>query len=142
MNDTILKNEPEAMATAVLEGRLYTLRKLDAQDIAPLATIISKIGFKEFKECFDSPEVKIGVADGSLDLEKAGVKIMFDVVGIVIANIPKCIDDIFAFIASLTGLGIEEVKGLDLDVITEMIIEIFQKEEFKKVFKVASKLFK
>jgi hypothetical protein len=142
MVDTILKNEPEAMAEAVLEGRLYTFRKLDAQDIAPLATIISKIGFKEFKECFDSPAVKAGMADGSLDLEKAGVAIMFDVVGIVIANIPKCIDDIFAFIASLTGMDIEEVKGLDLDVITEMIIELFQKEEFKKVFKVASKLFK
>ena len=115
---------------------------MEAQDIAPLATIISKIGFKEFKECFDSPAIKDGMADGSLDLEKAGMTIMFDVVGIVIANIPKCIDDIFAFIASLTGMDIEEVKGLDLDVITEMIIEIFQKEEFKKVFKVASKLFK
>ena len=108
----------------------------------PLANIISKIGFKEFKGCFDSPEVKAGMADGSLDLEKAGVTIMFDVMGIVIANIPKCIDDVFAFISSLTGMDIEEVKGLDLDVITEIIIDIFQKEEFKKVFKVASKLFK
>ena len=142
MVETILKNEAEAMADAVLEGRIYTLRKLDAQDIAPLANIISKIGFKEFKACFDSPEVKAGMADGSLDLEKAGVTIMFDVVGIVIANIPKCIDEVFAFIASLTGFDIEDVKKLDLDVVTEIIIEIFQKEEFKKVFKVASKLFK
>ena len=142
MVETILKNEPEAMATAMLEGKAHTLRKVEAKDIAPLATIISKIGFKEFKACFDSPEVKAGMADGSLDLEKAGVTIMFDVMGIVICNLPKCIDDIFAFISSLTGMDIEEVKGLDLDVITEMIIEIFQKEEFKKVFKVASKLFK
>ena len=142
MVETILKNEPEAMADAMLEGGMYTLRKVEAKDIAPLATIISKIGFKEFKACFDSPEVKAGMADGSLDLEKAGVTIMFDVMGIVICNLPKCIDDIFAFISSLTGMDIEEVKGLDLDVITEMIIGIFQKEEFKKVFKVASKLFK
>lgn len=142
MGETILKNEPEAMADAVLEGRLYTLRKLDAQDIAPLANIINKIGFKEFKACFDSPEVKAGIADGSLDLEKAGVTIMFDVVGIVISNIPKCIDEVFAFIASLTGFDIEDVKKLDIDVVAEIIIEIFQKEEFKKVFKVASKLFK
>ena len=142
MVETILKNEPEAMATAMLEGKTHTLRKVEAKDIAPLATIISKIGFKEFKACFDSPEVKAGMADGSLDLEKAGVTIMFDVMGIVICNLPKCIDDIFAFISSLTGMDIEEVKGLDLDVITEMIIEILQKEEFKKVFKVASKLFK
>ena len=142
MVETILKNEPEAMADAVLEGRTYTLRKMEAQDIAPLATIISKIGFKEFKECFDNPAVKASASDGNIDLEKAGMSIMFDVVGIVIANIPKCIDDIFEFIASLTGMGIEEVKGLDLDVITEMIIDLFQKEEFKKVFKVASKLFK
>ena len=49
MVDTILKNEPEAVADAVLEGRTYTLRKIEAQDIAPLATIISKIGYKEFK---------------------------------------------------------------------------------------------
>lgn len=142
MSETILKNEPEAMADAVLEGRLYTLRKVDAQDIAPLATIISKIGFKEFKSCFDSPEVQAGLAEGNLDLEKAGVTIMFDAVGIVISNIPKCIDEVFAFIASLTGFDIEEVKRLDIDVIAEIIIDIFQKEEFKKVFKVASKFFK
>ena len=71
MVDTILKNEPEEIT-----GRTYTLRKMEAQDIAPLATIISKIGFKEFKACFDSPEVKAGMADGSLDLEKAGMAIM------------------------------------------------------------------
>ena len=142
MSETILKNEPEAMAEAVLEGRLYTLRKVDAQDIAPLATIINKIGFKEFKSCFDSPSVQAGMTEGKLDLEKVGMTIMFDVVGIIICNIPKCIDEVFAFIASLTGFDIEDVKRLDLDVLTEIIIEIFQKEEFKKVFKVASKLFK
>lgn len=136
MAETILKNEPE------ITGKTYTLRKMDAKDIAPLANIINKIGFKEFKECFDNPAVKAGASEGNIDLEKAGMTIMFDVIGIVIANIPKCIDDIFEFIASLTGMGIEEVKGLDLDVITEMIIDLFQKEEFKKVFKVASKLFK
>lgn len=141
MSEAVLKNEPEIMANAVLEGRVYTLRKVDARDIAPLAIIVSKIGFKEFKSCFDSPEVKAGISDGSLDLEKAGMTVMFDVMGIVIANIPKCIDDVFAFIASLTGFDVEDVKRLDLDVITEIIIEIFQKEEFKKVFKAASKLF-
>lgn len=142
MSETVLKNNPEVMADAVLEGRLYTLRKLEAQDIAPLAAIISKIGFKEFKNCFDSPDVQAGITEGSLDVEKAGMTIMFDVVGIIISNIPKCIDEVFVFIASLTGIGIEEVKKLDLDVVTEIIIEIVQKEEFKKVFKVASKLFK
>lgn len=142
MSETVLKNEPEVMADAMLEGSLYTLRKLDAQDIAPLANIISKIGFKEFKGCFDSPAVQAGITEGHLDIEKAGMTIMFDVIGIVISNIPKCIDEVFAFIASLTGFSIDEVKKLDLDIVTEIIIEIFQKEEFKKVFKVASKLFK
>ena len=136
MNETILKNELETA-----EGRTYILRKVDAQDIAPLASIISKIGFKEFKSCFDSAEIKAG-ANGSVDVEKAGMAIMFDIVGVIISNIPKCIDEVFLFIASLTGLEVDSVKRLDLDVVTEIIIEIFQKEEFKKVFKVASRLFK
>lgn len=142
MSETILKNEPEAMAQAVIEGRVYTLRKLDAQDIAPLANIISKIGFRQFKECFDTEDSKKALEEGEINLEKLGVGIAFDIAGIVIMNIPKCIDEVFAFIASLTGFDIEDVKKLDLDVVTEIIIEIFQKEEFKKVFKVASKLFK
>lgn len=142
MSETILKNEPEAMADAVLEGRLYTLRKVDAQDIAPLATIISKIGFREFKECFDNDNAKKAMEDDEVDIKKLGIGVAFDIAGIVIMNIPKCINEVFAFIASLTGMDIEDVKRLDLDVVTEIIIEIFQKEEFKKVFKVASKLFK
>lgn len=142
MSETILKNEPEVMADAVLEGRLYTLRKLDAQDIAPLATIISKIGFRQFKECFNTDEAKEAIENGEIDLERLGVGVAFDIAGIVIMNIPKCIDEVFAFIASLTGFDVEDVKKLDLDVVTEIIIEIFQKDEFKKVFKVASKLFK
>lgn len=142
MSETILKNEPEVMADAVLEGRLYTLRKLDAQDIAPLANIISKIGFRQFKECFNTDEAKEASENGEINLERLGVGVAFDIAGIVIMNIPKCIDEVFAFIASLTGFDVEDVKKLDLDVVTEIIIEIFQKEEFKKVFKVASKLFK
>ena len=36
----------------------YTLRKLEAKDIAPMASILAKIGLKEFKDCLQNTDVQ------------------------------------------------------------------------------------
>lgn len=119
----------------------YELRKLEAGDIFPMFNIISKIGVKELKGCFESEDVKTMVA-GKSDVNAIGAKVLLDVAGIIICNISSAEQDIYSFLSGLSGMSKEEIKKLDMATFAEMIITVFKKEEFKDFFQVVSELFK
>ena len=114
-----------------------TLRTLEAKDIAPMASIINKIGWKQFKEVFQSTETK-----DMTDMTALGMTVAFDIVGIVLANYEKCQSDVFSFLSSLSGLKVKQIESLSPADFAEMVIELVQKEEFTDFFTVVSKLFK
>ena len=120
------------------------LRKLEAKGIAPMTSILSKIGMKEIKSCFNPDEVQLLTSGKNAEDAAAavGFTVIFDIAGVIFGNYEKCQDDIFRFIAGLSGKSKEEIAKLPLDTFFELIIEIVQKEEFKDFFKVVSKLFK
>lgn len=126
------------------EGKAYALRNLEAKDIAPMASILSKIGIKEIKDCFNSEDIK-SLTDGKTTEEAigaVGIAVMFDIVGVILGNYEKCQNDIFKFLASLSGKDIKQIESLPLDTFTEMVIDVVRKEEFVDFIKVVSKLFK
>lgn len=130
------------VAEMTTEG--IALRKLEAKDIAPMASILSKIGMKEIKSCFNPDDLQ-ELASGKNTEEAAaavGFTVVFDIAGVILGNYEKCQDDIFRFIAGLSGKSKEDIAKLPLDTFFELIIEIVRKEEFKDFFKVVSKLFK
>ena len=120
------------------------LRKLEAKDIAPMASILSKIGMKGIKNCF-SPDDLQAIAIGK-DTEEAaaavGITVAFDLAGVILENYEKCQDDIFKFLASLSGKDKKEIESLPMDSFAEMVIDVITKEEFRDFFRVVSKLFK
>ncbi len=123
-------------------NKVYELRKLTSKDVFPMFRIISKIGVKEFKDCFDSEEIKSLISGKKADSNAVGFAVLMNVAGVVISNIPKAEDDIFNFLASLSGMERKDVEALELAVFAEMIIDIVKKEEFKDFIGVVSKLFK
>lgn len=122
----------------------YTLRKLEAKDIAPMASILSKIGLKEVKNCFSPDDMKaIAGGDGSIEAVGAvGVSVAFEIAGVILSNYERCQNDVFKFLASLSGMDIKQIETLPLDTFTEMVIDVVRKEEFADFIKVVSKLFK
>lgn len=112
----------------------YTLRKLCARDVFPFAKILSKVGIKQFAECFELDE------NDNLSLSMSGLSVALNVIDILLSNLDKCENEIFSFLASVAGMTTEEVKDLDMDIFAEMTIEIFQKKEFSDFFKVVSRL--
>ncbi len=122
----------------------WEFRRLDAPDIFPVLNLIKKIGFKEFKECFKSDELKDIAKSGDDDSATmaAGMTIIFDIAGIVIDHIGNCQDDIFNLLASVSNLTREEIEKLSMAELAEMIIELVQKDDFADFFKVVSKLLK
>lgn len=120
----------------------YEFRELCSKDIFPMFKILNKIGFKEFKNCFTSDDVKKAIGKNSKDVEAVGMTIVLDIAGIIIQNIGTCEDDIYVMLASVSNLDKKEIQNLPMGEFAEMIIDFIQKPEFKDFFKVVSKLFK
>ena len=127
--------------------KAYELRNLTADDMFPMFQIISKIGVKEFKTCFESPDVKKameGVASGKDQeaLNAVGMTIAFDLASVIVSNLASCKNDIYALLSQLSGKPTKEIASLPMVTFMEMIIDVIKKEEFKDFFQAVSKLFR
>ena len=121
----------------------YTFRKITSKDIFPMSQIISKIGIKEFKQCFESDAVKTMVKSGNnADMSAVGLTVMLDIGGVIISHLPDCEKDIFKFLSSVTGLKVSEIENAPIADFAEMIIELVKKDDFKDFIGVVSRLFK
>ena len=122
----------------------YTLRKLEAKDIAPMASILSKIGLKEVKNCFSPDDMKaIAGGEGGIEAVGAvGVSVAFEIAGVILSNYERCQNDVFSFLASLSGMDIKQIESLPLGTFAEMVIDVVKKEDFKDFMKVVSRSFK
>lgn len=126
----------------------YEIRPLVATDMGAICKIITAIGIRQFKECFKVEDFKGGKdgkdgkdGKGGKSVEEIGFGVVFDIAGIVIANIPKAEEDIQTFVASVTGLSLMEVKGLPFADYGELIVKIVSKEDFRDFFSRVMKLF-
>lgn len=128
------------------QAKAYKLRNLTADDIFPMFQIVSKIGIKEFKSCFDTPEIK-GViakvtAGEEADLNAVGMFVAIDIASIIIGNLPKCKDDIYLLLSQLSGMDKKTIAALPLATFIQMVTDVVRKDEFKDFFQVVAKLFK
>lgn len=135
----------------------FELRELKSSDIFPMFKIMGKIGFKDLKDRLTPDKVKEltsmfkqdETADAdqkeSVDADEQmmfiGFNVIFEVVEIIMNNLPNCEQEIYSFLAGLSGMKVKEVANLPLATFTEMIVEVLKKEEFKDFFKAVSRLF-
>lgn len=127
--------------------KAYELRSLTADDIFPMFQIISKIGIKEFKSCFETPEVKdaiskVAAGGDNKDINAVGVTVALDMASILVANLPKAKDDIYQLLAQLSGKHKKEIASLPMATFMQIIVDVVRKEEFADFFQVVSTLFK
>lgn len=133
--------------------KTYELRDLQADDLFIMISIVNKIGIKEFKACFESEEVKAAVlnmakdkenseADESTDVVSIGIAVALDIATILLANIGKCKNDIYALLAQLSGMSAGDIAKLPVKTFTGMVVDLVKKEEFADFFQEAVKLFK
>ena len=130
------------------QAKAYELRELTADDMFPMFQIISKIGIKEFKSCFESEHVKKLAAElasgkASRDELKAtvGVTVAFDIASVILSNLANCKDDIYALLAQLSGMSVKNIGKLPMVTFMQMIVEVIKKKEFTDFFQAAVKLF-
>lgn len=112
------------------------IRNLKASDMGIICKIMTQIGIREFKNCFDITDLK-----DKKNVEQIGLNAAFDVAGIILENIPKAQKDIDTFLASLTGQKPETIQNLSLGEYGELIVTVIQKDDFKDFFGHVLKLF-
>lgn len=130
------------METTTVKEKKYELRALASKDVFPMFRIISKIGVKEFKQCFESDEVKEAIKKGADNLEAVGMSVFLDMAGIIISNVGNAEDEIYTFLSGLSGMKRKELEELDMVTFVGMIVDVIRKEEFKDFIGVVSELFK
>lgn len=122
----------------------YELRSLCSKDIFPMFKIISVIGVREFKDCFSSNDVKKAALEAgeNPDYSSIGMGIFLDMAGIIVANVPKCENEIYTFLTNISNLSRQQIEEMGIADFAQMIIDVIQKPEFKDFIGVVSKLFK
>ena len=148
MNETIELKETGEAVDAV--SKPYTFRKLSADDMFLMFSILKSIGVKELKNCFDKDQLKelmnvYQEADPDNGKDKAltalGVDIALNVADVLLGNLPKCKEPLYNLLASVSGMSVDAIRA-DALLFTEMVIDFVKKEEFPAFIKVVSKLFK
>lgn len=120
----------------------HTLRPLIADDLYPMCAILSKIGAADLKNCLETPAVKAALSGDDYNVESVGMAVMADMAVSVLSHLPDCRDDINRFLASLSGMTPDDVANMRLAAFTKMVVELFQKEDFRDFFAAASEWFK
>lgn len=111
------------------------LRSLKSTDMGAVCKIISLIGAKQFSGCFN-----ISDFDGKKDIKAVGFEIFFDIAGVVISNIPRAEKEIMSFVASVTGIDVNELEEMPFADYGELVMRIVLKDDFKDFFSRAMKL--
>ena len=145
-------------AEAAIPEKPYTFRLLGAPDIFLMSKIISKIGIKECKTCFESDGIKSLIQNAMVDkaqkdgndtddgndtnIISAGAEVALELASVILTNLPKCENDIYQMLSQTSNLSVEEIKAPgNAAMFLEMVIDFIKKEEFRDFFKVVSKLF-
>lgn len=128
-----------------MENKAHTMRSMNADDLFMIVKIINKIGLKELKTCFDAAEVKKAMQESNgenNDLAAAvGMRVMMEIAGTVMEHLPDCRNDLYAFMASLTGMQSVDIAELSMADFFDMLVEVINHPDFADFFRRVTGLF-
>lgn len=128
----------------------YELRNPQAKDLFVVTKIIKEVGIKNVTNCFKSEKIekfKAEIAErGTPATEEeqfnAGLTIMSDIGELIFEKLDLVQEDVFKFMANLSGLSIAEIASMDIVEFAEMFMDIIKNPKFADFIKVVLKSFK
>lgn len=125
-----------------MENEKYTLRKLRTDDIFSALRIISKIGVKEVRKCFAAADVQAAISGDEANAASVGIAVGFEIAALLAEHLPDCKNEIYAFLASISGMSEKEIADLDMAAFAEMVMDVIRKDEFRDFFTAVAKSLK
>lgn len=101
-------------------GKPYTLRKLTDRDLWPVLDIIGKVLPDDLSSLFSQVMLK------EKSLEEVGAEGVTKIGVAIIRNMDKAQDDIYAFLADVSGISAQEIQAMPFGTTPRMIWEIVQ----------------
>lgn len=128
----MIENAPEHIEEEVIE-KPYDLRELTDEDIYPVINIIATV----FPE--DLTPIIMNIVSGEKKLEEIGSIAVIQIVRAILKNITAVKDDLYSFLADMSGLSVDEIKKLPFGTTPMMIWDIVHDVKGASFFKVVSK---
>lgn len=124
--------------------KAYTLRDMNADDLFVVLKIVNKIGVKDIKKCFAAVDVKNAISEGAENELAAavGLQVMLEIAGLVVEHLPDCKTEIYHFLASLSGMQVEEVAAMPMGDFFGMVMDVLKHPSFNDFFQRVVGLFK
>ena len=120
-----------------VEEKAYTLRPLVATDTGAVCKVISAIGFRQLKDCFNLSDL----TEQKKTVDQFGFDVAFNIAGVVFDNMQNAETAINNLLSSLTGMKVADIRKMPFADYGEMVMEVVMKEEFRDFFMRAMKLF-
>ena len=128
-----MSNEDVKVVAEATE-RPYTLRRLKDADLWPVLGIISAV----FPE--DVANNLLDVVSGEKQIREMGVSVFVRLIKAVLKNMTAVQDEVYAFLADVSGIPAAEIKEMEFGTTPMMIWDIVSNEKNAGFFKAASKL--
>lgn len=113
----------------------YEIRSLKGSDFGTICKIISDVGAKQFKDCFNVKEAK------GKDANDIGLEVVLDIASVVMSNMPKAEKSIQNFLSDITGMPVHDIREMPFADYGELVLTVMMKDDFKDFFGRAMKLF-
>ena len=115
-----------------------TPRPLMGTDIFLMTSIIGKIGVKNLRACFSSPDVKEARENSTEEnLDELGQLIFCGVIDVILERLEYCEGSICKLLSKLYDMKEEEIKALGATEYLNMFVDVVKDENFVDFFKQA-----
>ena len=105
------------------EIKPYTLRKLNGDDLWPVLSIVGKVLPDDMAPLF------MEIVTGNKDVAEVGGVVIVRLISVVVKEIGKVQDEVYAFLTSVSGLTKDEINAHGLMAVPKMIWEIYNNEK-------------
>lgn len=112
----------------------YTLRRLVDRDLWPVLDIIGKVFPGDLSAIF------VEVATGNKGVQEVGGIVMMKLIMAVIRNMNTVRDEVYAFLADVSGIPANEIEEMEFGTTPSMIWDIVKNEKNASFFTAVSKL--
>ena len=116
-----------------LENKQYTLRDLRDEDLWPLLDIIGKVCPDDLSTAF------VQVASGEKTVSEIGMDVGFKLVVAIVKNLPKVHNEVYTFLASMSGIPAKEIQKMGFGTTPKMIWDIYNNVKNSDFFGAFSK---
>lgn len=113
----------------------FELRNPKADDMFLMFRILSKVGVKNLKNCFNANDVMAAVKGNNKNgAEAVGLSVAFEIAGVIMEHIDDAKKDIYAFLSNLSGMKVADIANLEMAEFAQLVIEVIKLEGFRDFF--------